>query len=118
MLAYWLWPLAAITFAAALASLGDNLAISLVLWPLAVGVSLLGVFYMDGGSFWIHIGGYFTMFSAFAAFYTGTAMMMAGSVGRVVLPMGKLRQDPNVPGHRPNYPIEFELGEPGVRHGQ
>lgn len=118
VLAYWMWPLAAVSFAAAFASLGENLALSLVLWPLATGVALLGVFYIDGGSFWIHIGGYFTMFAAFAAFYAGTAMMLASTTGRVVLPLGKLRQDPNVPGHRPNYPIEFELGEPGVRHGQ
>lgn len=117
-LAYWFWPLAAITFAAAFASVAENIGISLVLFPLAVGTALLGVFYLAGGSFWIHIGGYITMFSALAAFYVATAMMFASTAGRVVLPLGKLRKDPNIPGHQPNYPIEFELGEPGVRHGQ
>lgn len=117
-LAYWFWPLAAITLAAAFASLADNLGLSLVLFPLGVGAALLGVFYLVGGSFWIHVGGYLTMFSAVMAFYAATAMMFAGTAGRVILPMGKLGKDPNVPGRRPNYPIEFELGEPGVRHGQ
>jgi hypothetical protein len=58
------------------------------------------------------------MASAFTAFYTATAMMMASAVGRVVLPLGKYRRDANVPGHRATLPIQFELGEPGVRQGQ
>lgn len=117
-LAYWFFALAAVTGAAALASLGENLGMSLVLFPLAAGSALLGVFYIVGGYFWIHVGGYVTMLSAFTAFYTATSMMMASAFGRVILPIGKLRKDANVPGRQPNYPIQFELGEPGVRQGQ
>jgi len=117
-LAYWFFALAAVTAAAMVASLAENLALTSVLAPLAAGSALLGVFYIAGGSFWIHIGGYVTMLSAFTAFYSATAMMFAGAFGRVILPVGKLRKEPNIPGQHPNYPIEFELGEPGVRHGQ
>lgn len=117
-LAYWFFALAAITAACAFASLGENLGISLVLFPLAAGAALLGVFYIVGGSFWIHAGGYVTMFSAFAAFYAATSMMMASTFGRVILPLGQLRKDPNIPGRRPSYPLQFEMGEPGVKQGQ
>lgn len=117
-LAYWLFVLAAITGACALASLGENLAISSVLIPLTVGTALLGVNYIVGGSFWIHLGGYITMLSAVTAFYAATAMMMASATGRVVLPLGNLHKQANLPGHKPNYPIQFEFGEPGVKQGQ
>src|SRR5436305_2757603 len=45
-LGYWFFALAAVTLAGALASLGENLAISSVLVPLSVGAALLGVFYV------------------------------------------------------------------------
>ena len=117
-LAYWFFVLAAITGAAALASLTESLGLFSVLLPLAVGSALLGVFYLVAGSFWIHLGGYVTMLSACTAFYVATAMMLESTSGRVVLPLGKLRRDANVPGRRPTQPIQFELGEPGVRQGQ
>lgn len=117
-LGYWFFVLAAITGAAALASLAESIGLFSVLLPLAVGSALLGVFYIIGGSFWIHVGGYVTMLSACTAFYAATAMMMESTYGRVILPMGKLGKAPNVPGRQPNYPIEFELGEPGVKQGQ
>ena len=36
----------------------------------------------------------------------------------VVFPLGKYRRSANVPGEQHAYPIQFELGEPGVRQGQ
>lgn len=117
-LGYWFFVLAAITGAAAVASLAENASLTAVLLPLAVGAALLGVFFMVGGSFWEHLGGYVTMLSSITAFYAATAMMLAGSFGRTILPVGTRRRAGNVPGARPVYPIEFELGEPGVRHGQ
>jgi hypothetical protein len=45
-------------------------------------------------------------------------MMLAGTFGRVILPTGKYRKAANVPGGQPAYPIQFELGEPGVKQGQ
>ena len=117
-LGYWFFVLAAITLAGAIASLGESLAISSVLFPLTVGVALLGVFYTVGGSGWEKAGGYVTMASSFTAFYAASAMMLASAFGRVIFPLGKYRKDANVPGGRHTYPIQFELGEPGVKQGQ
>jgi len=117
-LGYWFFALAAITLAGAIASLAESLAISSVLFPLTVGVGLLGVFYLVGGSGWEKAGGYVTMASAFTAFYTATAMMFASTFGRVIFPLGKYRKEANVPGGQHAYPIQFELGEPGVKQGQ
>ena len=117
-LGYWFFVLAAITLAGAIASLGESLAISAVLFPLTVGVALLGVFYTVGGSGWEKAGGYVTMASSFTAFYAASAMMLASAFGRVIFPLGKYRKDANVPGGRHTYPIQFELGEPGVKQGQ
>jgi succinate-acetate transporter protein len=115
---YWFFALSAITLAGMLASLGESLALTSVLAPLFVGAAFLGVFYTVGGSGWEKVGGYVTMASAFTAFYAATAMMMASTLGRVVFPLGKYRKEANVPGRRPSYPIQFELGEPGVKQGQ
>jgi succinate-acetate transporter protein len=117
-LGYWFYVLAAVTLAGMIASLGESLAITSVLAPLWVGVALLGVFYTVGGTGWEKAGGYVTMASAFTAFYAASAMMLASTFGRVLFPLGKYRRAANVPGRVPTYPIEFEYGEPGVKHGQ
>jgi succinate-acetate transporter protein len=117
-LGYWFYVLAAVTLMGAFASLGENLAISSVLFPLCVGAALLGVFYTVGGSGWEKAGGYVTMASSFTAFYAASAMMLASTYGRAILPLGKHHREANIPGGRPSYPIQFEFGEPGVRQGQ
>ncbi|MGH2866351.1 MAG: acetate uptake transporter family protein [Solirubrobacteraceae bacterium] len=117
-LAFWFYPLAAVTLVAAFASLAESVAISAVLFPLAVGAALIGVFYSVGGSGWEKVGGYVTMASAFTAFYAASAMMLASTVGRVILPLGKYGKPANETGDRPAYPIQFEFGEPGVKQGQ
>jgi len=117
-LGYWFYTLAAVTAAGAIASLAENLGITLVLVPLAVGSALLGVFYTVGGTGWEYAGGYVTMASSFTAFYAATAMMLASTFGRVIFPLGQLRKRANKPGAKPMYPIQFELGEPGVKQGQ
>jgi succinate-acetate transporter protein len=117
-LGYWMWGLAAVTLVGMIASLGENLALTSVLLPLWVGVGFLGVFYTLGGSGWEKVGGYITMASAFTAFYAASAMMLASAFGRVVLPVGKYRKEANVPGGTHTYPIQFALGEPGVKQGQ
>ena len=117
-LGYWFYVLAAVTLMGAFASLGESLALSSVLFPLAVGAALLGVFYTVGGTGWQKAGGYVTMASSFTAFYAASAMMLASAYGRAILPLGKYRREANIPGGRPTYPIQFELGEPGVKQGQ
>jgi succinate-acetate transporter protein len=117
-LGYWFFVLAAVTLVGMIASLGESLAITAVLAPLWVGVGLLGVFYLVGGSGWEKAGGYVTMASAFTAFYAASAMMLASTFGRVIFPLGKYRREANIPGNQHTYPIQFELGEPGVKQGQ
>jgi hypothetical protein len=117
-LGYWFFALAAITLVGMIASLAESLALTSVLLPLWVGAGLLGVFYILGGSGWEKVGGYVTMASAFTAFYVASAMMLASTFGRVILPTGKYRRDASVPGGTRTYPIQFALGEPGVKQGQ
>jgi succinate-acetate transporter protein len=117
-LAYWFFALGAITLVGMIASLGESLALTAVLAPLWVGVGFLGVFYLVGGTGWEKVGGYVTMASAFTAFYAASAMMLASTAGRVILPLGKFHKEANVPGRQSTYPIQFELGEPGVKQGQ
>jgi hypothetical protein len=117
-LGYWLFALGGITFLLAFAAAATNLAVTVTLVALATGAGLLGVFYTDAGSFWIHLGGYVTMLSAFLAAYTATAMVCESTYGRVVLPVGTLHKAANIPGGHASYPIQFELGEPGVKQGQ
>lgn len=117
-LGYWFFALAGVTLVGMIASLAESLALTAVLAPLWVGVALLGVFYTVGGSGWEKVGGYVTMASAFTAFYAASAMMLAATFGRVIFPLGKYRKEANVPGGQHSYPIQFALGEPGVKQGQ
>jgi uncharacterized protein len=117
-LAFWFFPLAAVTASCAVASLRTNLGIVLTLCALAVGAALLGVGYDRGSTTWLHAGGWVLFASAVAAFYSGSAMMWRSSLGRVILPLGEPKGAANVPGHTVAYSIEFHDGEPGVRQGQ
>jgi uncharacterized protein len=117
-LGYWFFVLAAVTLVGMIASLGESFAITSVLAPLWVGAAFLGIFYMVGGTGWEKVGGYVTMASACTAFYAASAMLLASTFGRVIFPLGKYRREANVPGGRQTYPIQFELGEPGVKMGQ
>jgi uncharacterized protein len=117
-LGYWFLPLAAFTLAGALAALAESVALFSVLLPLGVGAGLLAVGYLTGGEGWIHTGGWVLIASSITAFYTATAMMLEGTFGRVVLPLGKWSKAANVPGGTVTRPFQFQRGEPGVRQGQ
>jgi uncharacterized protein len=116
-LAFWFFPLAAITASAAVASLRDNLSVTVTLVALAGGAALLGIGYLLGSSTWLHVAGWVLFASAVCAFYAGTAMLWNSSFGRVVLPTGEPHGE-NVPGHPARRAIEYADGEPGVRRGQ
>ncbi len=116
---YWFFTMAAVTLVCAVAAMGQNMALTLLLLLLGSGAALLGVAMTVGGSTWYYVGGYVTMASAIAALYTGGAMLIAATWGRTVLPIGTLgRRQENIPGKQPMTPIEFVAGEPGVRQGQ
>ncbi len=120
---YWFFALAAITACGTLAALGENIGLVAVLGSLATGAAFLAIGYLTNaaptaGSGWLFAGGWVLIGSAIAAAYVATAMMMEGTFGRVVLPLGKLNKKANIPGRELTVPLEFEQGEPGVRHGQ
>lgn len=117
-LAFWFFPLAAITASCAVASIGENLGVTATLISLAVGAGLLAVGYLVGGTGWLHTGAWVLIASSICAFYTGSAMMFKASFGRVVLPLGAPRAAANIPGREHTHPIEYASGEPGIRQGQ
>ena len=119
---YWMYAMGALTLFSFVASLGENLAVASVLLPLAAGALLVAIYYsgVDTTSWTLKVGGYLLMVSSFTAAYTGTALMMASSWGRTVLPLGTINRfsHRNLPGRVPVQPIEYEMGEPGVKQGQ
>ena len=122
-LGYWFFALAVITACGTLAAMAENVGLVAVLGTLAVGAAFLAIGYLTGsppeaGSGWLQAGGWVLIASAILATYAATAMMMEGTFGRVILPLGKLSKRANVPGRTATVPIEFAAAEPGVRHGQ
>jgi uncharacterized protein len=117
-LGYWFLALGVITALGAVAAAAENLALTTVLTTLAVGAGFLAVHYLTGTGWWETAGGWILIASAIAATYTAGAMMIEGAWGRVVLPLGKLTREANIPGSRVTRPVGYEFAEPGVRQGQ
>lgn len=117
-LGFWFLVLAAITALGALAAIAESLALFTVLSSLAVGAGFLAIHYLTGVHWWEVAGGWILIGSAIAAAYTAGAMMLEGAWGRVLLPLGKIEKDANIPGREFTRPVQFEHGEPGVRMGQ
>ncbi len=117
-LAFWFFPLAAITYSGMVASLGKNLGLTATLATLATGSGLVGVGYLVGVHGWLTAGGWVLFASSVFAFYTASALMMKSSFGRVVLPLTEPKAEANIPGHEYTHPIEYAHGEPGVKQGQ
>lgn len=123
-LGYWFLALAVITACGMVAAAFENLSLFAVLGTLAAGSALIAVFYLTGGEGWKTSGGWVLIASSWLATYTAFAMMLEGAAGRVILPLGNLTKRANVPGRQQlpgrqqHIPLQFEYGEPGVRHGQ
>lgn len=116
--AWWFIVLASITMIGALAALGDNLGMFAVLGLLAAGSSFAAIGFYTGGGWAFTVAGYVLVASAAAAWYTASAMMLAGSFGRTVLPLGGFSAAANIPGKQPMRPMEYPLGMPGATVGQ
>jgi hypothetical protein len=114
---YWFIGLAAVTWTGFVAALAENIAISLVLLTLAAGSTLLAIGMTAAVPILVTIGAIVLIVSAILAWYTASAMVLAGSTGRNVLPMGQ-RGVPAKLGTPPRRPIEYAAGEPGVKLGQ
>jgi succinate-acetate transporter protein len=117
-LGYWFLVLAVITGFGTIAALGENLGITSVLGTLTVGAAFAALYYLVGGTGWERAAGWVLIASSFLSAYTAGAMMIAGSWGRTVLPLGERRTEANLPGRRPIDVLQYELGEPGVKQGQ
>jgi len=115
---YWFFALALITGTGALASLAESLGLFAVLSTLAAGSGILAGAFLYGSESWATVAGWVFVFSAGFAWYTASAMMLASTYGRTILPLGKYTREANVPGGHAMHPIEIEWAEPGVRMGQ
>lgn len=116
--AFWFIGLTIVTVSAMLASLARNLVLSLTLGILAAGAALTAAGFYGGSLGTVHVGGWFFVGSATAAWILASAMMLEHAFGRTVIPLGAYRKEANVPGRRATIPIEWESGMPGVRAGQ
>lgn len=115
---YWFLALAIITGSGALASLAESIGLFAVLSTLATGSGILAGAFLLSSQTAATVAGWVFVFSAGFAWYTATAMMLASTYGRTVLPLGKWKREANVPGGHSMHPIEIEWAEPGVRMGQ
>jgi succinate-acetate transporter protein len=117
-LGFWFLVLAVITGLGAMAALAESLSLVAVLTTLAVGAGFLAIHYLTGVGWWETAGGWILVASAVAATYTAGAMMLEGTWGRVILPLGKIEREANVPGATVTRPVQYEHAEPGIRMGQ
>jgi uncharacterized protein len=117
-LGYWFLALAAITASGAIAALARSVPLFMLLASLTGGAIVAAAGYLADSDSALTVAGYFLVISAVAAWYEATAMLLADSFGRVMLPLGAYTRDENVPGQARPRPIEWPLGEPGIKHGQ
>jgi len=116
--AMWFVALAAITGMGALASLAESLGLFAVLAPLAGGSGVFAAGLFAANLSVDRVAGWLFVISAAVAWYVASAMMLAGTSGRTILPLGKWSKAANIPLREPMHPLEFASGEPGVRAGQ
>ncbi|MFD8430405.1 acetate uptake transporter [Streptomyces coelicoflavus] len=116
---FWWIVLAVTTLFGALASLGNNFGMFLVLILLAAGSALLAAGILGEIHSLVLAAGWVLVASSAAAWYTAGAMMMEQSFGgRVILPLGRWSLRGNLPGHQQIRPIQYATGEPGTKAGQ
>jgi succinate-acetate transporter protein len=113
-LGYWFIAAAAVTWACAAAALARSIGLTAVLALLAAAATFAAVGYTAALPWAVRTAGWLFICSAIAAWYVATAMLLENERGRPLLPTGK--REP--PGDRAPEPIQFRLGEPGIRHGQ
>jgi uncharacterized protein len=114
---YWFIVMAAITWVFSLAALARSLAMALTLAVLAAGSTIMAIGWTWPVSGAVTAGGNVLVAAAVIAFYTASALMLEGSFQRRLLPVGQVWPHRGARGIRPE-PIQYELGEPGVKVGQ
>jgi uncharacterized protein len=117
-LAFWFVALAAITWVGALAALAESIGLFAVLGTLAAGSTVFAVANFIGSDGWTKVAGWLFVIAAGLAWYVASAMMLEGTYGKVMLPVGKYSKAANKPGSVLTEPVEFTAGMPGVKQGQ
>jgi succinate-acetate transporter protein len=119
--AIWFVPLALFTSWGAVAALRENLPLFFVLSTVGAGCAVVCAGFWVGSPHWIGIGAWLFVFGACWAWYTGSMVLLEHAWNRVILPfcvvprLHKLPLAANVPGARVSRPVEYALGQPGVR---
>ena len=108
---FWFIGLGAVTAVRAIAAIPENVGLVTILGTVALGCGCFAVGLISGTSFWEVIAAYLFIIGALAAFYTASSMLLEGTFGRVVLPLGRTRQAREKAG------ISAGVGEPGVQQG-
>lgn len=118
-LGFWFIALCAITFSGMLGALLEgSLGVTAVLGTLAAGSGVAAIALLDASTSLRHWAGWVFVIAAALAWYVATAMLLAASAGKTILPLGKTTAAANVPGGRPTRAIELDWAEPGVKQGQ
>ncbi|GAA4601377.1 hypothetical protein GCM10023195_03430 [Actinoallomurus liliacearum] len=116
--AFWLIALCLITALCAMAATAENMGLTVMLVLLAVASGFAAAGFVSGASWPVIVAGWLFVASAAAALYIAGAMMMEGSFGRTMMPLGKYSAAANIPGRRMTRPLEYKYGQPGVKIGQ
>ncbi len=111
-LGYWFIGLAAITWVGVIGASAVSVSLTTVLAFLAAGSTCAAISNLAGLHSIDVLAGYLFIISAIVAWYTASALMLEGSFGRAVLPMGKTARLRSAP------QFNAGIGEPGVMHGQ
>ncbi|MBV8397105.1 MAG: hypothetical protein JO064_12730 [Actinobacteria bacterium] len=115
---FWFFALAITTGIAMLAAMTESILLTGVLGTLAAGSGILAGAYIYGSHGWAQVAGWVFVVSAGFAWYAVMAMVLAGTTGRAIIPLGKYKKAANVPGGHVIRPIQLEWAEPGVKQGQ
>jgi succinate-acetate transporter protein len=115
--AFWFVVLCLITAIGAFAALGENLGLAGTLTALALGAAFNAAGFFSGTVWPLRVAGWLFVVSALIAIYTAAAMLLEGSYGRSMLPLGRRRHEADIPG-RGNRSLEYTYGQPGVKIGQ
>jgi succinate-acetate transporter protein len=119
--AVWFIPLALFTSWGALAAIRENVPLFTVLATVGSGSAFVCAGFWAGSPGWIKVGAWLFVFGACFAWYTGAMVLLEYSWQRVILPFGviprlmKLPGDANIPGRVLSRPVEYALGQPGMR---
>jgi succinate-acetate transporter protein len=116
--AFWFIALTLVTGWGFLGALAQNLGIASVLAALTAGSGVTAAGFWMGSKLITQVGGWLFVASAAAAWLTAGAMALEHSYGRTIIPLGKWSKAANIPGRKPNEPLTYGSGMPGVKIGQ